>query len=74
MSHLIQQVLDGIPAFYSVRVGRDFGSPHGWTGVHDKALQFARPEDAQAFLDTFLPHHAPVCTIAHHEGKPTNGS
>lgn len=64
---LIRQSLDGVPSFYSARVGRDYGTPHGWTQQAEEAMQFARERDAQAFIDTFLMHQAPFCQITPHE-------
>lgn len=61
--HLVSQIIDGVPAFYSVDVGRQFGSFHGWTLERDKALQFAREKDAQTFLDIFLPQLAANCQV-----------
>lgn len=61
--HLISQAIDGLPAFYSIDVGRALGSPHAWTQERDRALQFARAQDAQAFVDVFLPNLAPFASI-----------
>jgi hypothetical protein len=61
--HLIVNTVDGAPSYYAPDAARRFGTPHFWTPDKAKALQFARPEDAQAFLGTFLPHDAPSCQV-----------
>lgn len=63
MSYVIQTRQEALPTFYSLRAGRDFGSPHGWTGEREQALQFARRLDAENFVATFLMHQASFCTI-----------
>lgn len=69
MAFLIQNTNDGLPAFYSPRIGRDFGAgAGGWTANQAEALQFAREQDAQTFMECFLPNVAPFCTITRHEG------
>jgi hypothetical protein len=55
----------GIPSYFSMTVGRDLGSPlGGWVNEPEKALQFARTKDAQAFLDKMLSFAAPFSEVA----------
>lgn len=61
--HLIANTVDGVPSYYAPDAGRRFGTPHFWTPEKVKALQFARAEDAQAFLATFLPHEVMSCQV-----------
>lgn len=62
---VVTQTMDGFPRFYSVDEGRRFGSHHGWVAASekDKALQFARKQDGEAFMRVFLPHEAALCEV-----------
>jgi hypothetical protein len=63
--YLIVESSSGMPAYYSIEVGRKLGASHGWTNEREQALQFVRERDARNFTDTFLPNVAPFATIQH---------
>lgn len=57
-----------MPIFYSASEGRSLGAGgNGWSPDKDKALGFAREQDARSFMEVHLPHMAPYCTIATHQ-------
>lgn len=74
MSFIIQQS-DGVqPAFFAPKTARGLGAGagQGWVGPTEKdaALHFATVLDAETFLEIYLPHLLPVCTvIAHTRGE-----
>ena len=70
MAFLIENSGDGMPMWFAPRVARKLGAGAGWTGNKDEAIQFAREDDAQAFMECYLPNMAPFCTITRHEGIP----
>jgi hypothetical protein len=55
-------------AYFSPKFARQYGSAIGWSEVTREALQFVREEDAQMFIDTYLPALAAVCIITRTEG------
>jgi len=58
---------DGFPTFYSCKVGRELGSPvGGWSDDKKKALRFSRAEDAQDFMEMYLPHSAAYASVSQH--------
>ena len=64
MTTVIKRVDMGIPQYFSLKTGYDQGSPlGGWISNKDAALQFARPTDAQAFMDKLLSFAAPFCAL-----------
>lgn len=62
--HLIENTTDGARAFLSLSEGRRIGHAQAWSGDPEKALQFVRAEDAQAYIDTHMPNQAPYVTVA----------
>lgn len=70
MNYLIQKNDEGIPSFFSAKTGQSLGAGgHGWVGEKNHALGFARAQDAQEFIDVFLPHVGPFCTPVPFEFK-----
>jgi hypothetical protein len=68
MAYVLQNNSDGLPTYFSAKVGRNLGAGSGgWVAEPDEALQFAREQDARTFADAYLPHLAPFCTITRHE-------
>jgi hypothetical protein len=51
-------------AYFSIKVGRNFGSQYGWTQDTSEALQFCRKIDADLFQKTYLANEANHCRIA----------
>lgn len=61
---------DGVPVFFSAKVKRQYASGmSGWSEDRGQALAFARSEDAQDFIDTYLPHEGVFCTPVPHTFK-----
>jgi hypothetical protein len=61
--HLIERIDNGQPLFYSVTVGRNFGSPYnGWVSDRDQATELTKDE-AEQMLAAGLHHVAPFCKV-----------
>lgn len=59
---IVEKVVDGLPSYFSPRVGRNLGNPSGgWSSDPAEALRFAREQDVSEFLATFVQHEAPFC-------------
>ena len=62
--YVVQMIDAGMPAWFSCKVGRDFGSPGGgWSQDPSEALKFHSEHDAKEFIITFLRHQAPFCDV-----------
>jgi len=69
---VVRQSHEGLPMFFSARIGRDLGSGvGGWVGTPDEALMFARAKDAQEFIDSYLTPLAPFCNVIAHTTPTT---
>lgn len=63
MATLIQNAEDGLPAFYSLEEAVSLGVQHAWTGDRDRALQFAREQDAKLFARRYFPNMPHLTTV-----------
>jgi hypothetical protein len=64
VGHLIERSGDALPAYLSVKVGRDYGSPYGgWVTEKDRATVYDTTEEAQRIIDGPLTHIAPFCRV-----------
>jgi hypothetical protein len=62
VSFAIERTDDGLPVYFTLRVGRDHASPlGGWTSEMKHALQFGREADVKAFARVYLKELAPWC-------------
>lgn len=54
MSHVIRRDSGGLPTFLSLSAGKKTGHPMGaWTSDIEEAIQFAREQDGEEFVDSF---------------------
>lgn len=46
---------EGRDAWFSIKVAKDIAASMGWTHELEDATQFAREQDAQHFIDRYIP-------------------
>lgn len=63
MAILIQNAADGLPVFFSLADAVSMGVGQAWTEDRDRALQFAREQDALAFIRRYFPNMPHLTTV-----------
>lgn len=61
--HIIERFDNGLPTYFSEKIGRDFGQPAGgWASERDQATLFTETE-AEHLLEHGLSNMAPFCKV-----------
>ncbi|AIY40178.1 hypothetical protein LT85_1020 [Collimonas arenae] len=61
--HIIERLESGLPVYFSVKIGRDFGQPAGgWTDDRTVATVY-KESDALNLLSNGLASLAPFCKV-----------
>ena len=67
---VIERNDDGLPAYFSLKVGRDYGAGiGGWTKDMKHALVFGRKTDCTQFAAAYMKDLAPFCFAVPFEEK-----
>jgi hypothetical protein len=62
--HIIERSGDATPSYFSRKIGRDFGQPHGgWTSEREQATIFETTQETDELLESALAHVAPFCRV-----------